>query len=74
MGAGTNVQRHVIKGIKALAPEVTVKIVRARRHVILEVARPGVKPRHLPIAGSPRDDYHAIVNTVNQARKALGLK
>lgn len=68
------VRRRVTKGIQALAPEVTVKIVRARKHVILEIARPGIKPRHLPLASSPNDDAHAIINTINQARKALNLK
>lgn len=69
----TDIHRRIIKGIKALGEEVTVKIVRTRKHVILEVARPGVGPRHVPTATSPRDNDYAVTNAVNQARKLLEI-
>jgi len=68
-----DIRRKVIRGIRALAPDVTVEVVRVRKHVILEIARPGITPRHLSLAGSPRDSEHAVDNTISQARKALGL-
>ncbi len=69
----TDIHRRMIKGIKALDEGVTVKIVRTRKHVIFEVARPGVESRHIPTATSPRDDDYAVINAINQARKALGI-
>lgn len=69
----TDIHRRMIKGIKALDEGVTVEIVRTRKHVIFEIARPGVEPRHIPTATSPRDNDYAVTNAINQARKALRL-
>jgi hypothetical protein len=69
----TDIHRRMIKGIKALGEGVTVEIVRTRKHVIFEIARPGVGPRHIPTATSPRDDDYAVINAINQARKVLNL-
>lgn len=69
----TDIHRRIIKGIKALDEEVTVKIVRTRKHVILEVARPGVESRHIPTATSPKDNDYAVINAINQARKVLRI-
>ena len=33
-----DIRRKVIRGIRALAPDVTVEVVRVRKHVILEIA------------------------------------
>ena len=69
----TDIHRRMIKGIKALGEGVTVEIVRTRKHVIFGIARPGVEPRHIPTATSPRDDDYAVINAINQARKVLNL-
>jgi hypothetical protein len=69
----TDIHRRIIKGIKALGEGVTVKVVRTRKHVILEIARPGVDARHIPTATSPKDNDYAVINAINQARKVLGI-
>ena len=69
----TDIHRRIIRGIKALGDGVTAKIVRSRKHVILEVARPGVEPRHIPTATSPKDNDHSVINAINQARKVLRI-
>ena len=69
----THIHRRIFKGIKALATGATVTVLRQGCHLIIEVARPGVTPRHLPLAVSPKNEEHAIRNAINQARKLLEI-
>lgn len=67
------IQRRMIQGIKALAPEITVEVASTKRHQILVVSRPGVKPRKVSTSVSPKNEGHAILNAIEDARRALEL-
>lgn len=69
----THIHRRIFKGIKALAEGATVVVLRHERHVVIEVARPGVTPRHMSLASSPKNEEHAIRNAISQACKLLEI-
>lgn len=65
--------RRIVKGIKALADDVEVIVLRQQRHVVISIARPGVAPRHMPVAVSPKNPEYAIRSSIRQARKLLEI-
>lgn len=65
--------RRIVKGIKALADDVSVVVLRQRKHCIIEVSRPGITSRRMPLAVSPAQEEYSIRNSINQARKLLEI-
>lgn len=66
--------RRALKGIRELHPDVIVEVLRQKKHIVLEVKRPGINPRHITLSLSPKNEDHAVVAVVREARRALNLE
>lgn len=65
--------RRTLRGIKGLAPNVRAEVLRQNKHIVLGVERPGHKGK-VTMSLSPSVEDHAVLNAINDARRALNLE
>lgn len=70
----TKLHQQIIKRIKALAPGVGAEVIAQNRHLVVELSRPGVESRRMPIACSPKNKGFTFRQAVAQAARLLQLE
>lgn len=63
--------RQIISGIRALNPDVHIRVERQRTHVILSIDTPDDGRAHVTCAVSPKSHDHAVRNSIKQADRLL---
>lgn len=69
----TSTHRRICKGIRKLADGIKVEVLRSHRHIILALLRPGAVPCQITVSNTPKNPDHAVLNAIEDARKALGI-